>query len=59
MVEKLLQFVVAVFGTVAALMIISIGVCIFILVFSMTLDCVTGFDLIREVIRPFFEHLRG
>jgi len=59
MVEKLLQFVVAVLGTIAALMIVTIGICVFLMLFSMVVDCVTGFDLIREVIRPFFEHLRG
>lgn len=31
-----------------------IGLCIFIVVFSMTVDAVTGIDIIRNYIRPLF-----
>lgn len=35
-----------------------IAICTVIMITSITLECVTGYDLIRETIRPFFQSLR-
>jgi len=33
---------------------IVIALCLFIMIFSLAVDAVTGFNLIEQVIRPFF-----
>jgi len=56
--EKLKETLILVFGGTFALMIILTIAGAFLLAFSMMVNCFTGFDLVREVIRPFFQSLR-
>lgn len=53
-IENIAMLFMAIFGFLVSI----IGVCIFIMVLSLTLNCVTGIDLIGTYIKPAFSRFK-
>lgn len=56
--EKFFNTLVVIVASTFAIMVVLTIIGAFLLAFSMMVNSITGFDLIREVIRPFFQSLR-
>ncbi len=48
------DLILTVLGIIATVPVLIIGLCVFIGVLSMSVEAITGYDLIHETIRPAF-----